>query len=198
MKRILAVAAVLLMGGCSLQQSSPPVTEYRLKPLGIEKVRDSGSCKETILRIGLVQSSSLLQRQNIYYADDSLRQYIYTRSRWAEAPDKQLQHLFESVIAQTGLFKSVITYISEARNQQLLEVKVTDFMQYFGHDGAYVHVAMELTLIEQESMRVLSTRNIELKKATASPDAQGAVEALNVLMHETLVQTRAWLEGECR
>lgn len=197
MKRILAVGTALIMGGCSLQQTNPPVTEYRLKPLSVEKVRDNGNCKETTLRIGLVQASGLLQRQAFYYADDSHRQYLYTKSRWAEAPDKQLQHLFESVVAQTGLFKSVITYISEARNQQLLEVRVTDFMQYFEADGAYVHLDLELSLIEQDSMRILSSRHFDLKKKCPTPDARGAVEALNALVNETLEQTAAWLGSAC-
>ena len=199
MKATILIAMALFMGGCSLQQSVPPVTEYRLKPYTYDKKYQNSACRDLTLRIGLTQSSSLFQRQAIYYADDSHKQYTYIRSRWVEAPDKQFRYLFEDAVAQSGLFKSVITYVSEARNERLLEMKLTDFMQYFRADGTSdVHFAMDVTLIDQDSMKVVSTKHLDMTKKTATADAKGAVEVFDEIAHETLIQTMEWLDEECR
>ena len=199
MKHAILLVTALLMGGCSLQQKVPPVTEYRLKPYTYDKAYQNSACRDLTLRIGLTQSPSLFQRQAIYYADESNRQFRYVRSRWAEAPDKQFRHLFEDALAQSGLFKSVISYMSEAYNDRLLEMKLTDFMQYFHEDGtSSVHFAMDVTLIDQDTMRVVATEHIDMTKKTATADAEGAVEIFDEMTQGVLLQTMEWLDASCR
>ena len=199
MKYLLVIGFSLLLGGCSIQQSVQPVTEYRLKPYAKQTRFADSQCTVSTLRVALTQSSALLQRQSILYADDSYRQYAYTKARWIESPSRQLRHLFEDAITRSGLFKSVVTYDSQARNDLLLENKVNDFMQYFGSDGkSHVHLSMELILIDQESMQVIATKHVDIKKETVSADAQGAVEAFNQILQEMMAQTMEWLHGECK
>ncbi len=125
------IAATLLVGGCSLQTAAPSVSEYRIKPVGIEKRESLQSCSAKTVRLSLTLSPDLFKSRQIHYADEELRQYVYTRSRWAESPDRQLRHLLESALAQSGLFASVITYNSQAYNDLLFEPKINNFMQYF-------------------------------------------------------------------
>ncbi len=198
MKYIGMVIAMFVLGGCSLQQSVPSVTSYRLKPAMTNSMSAAKACRTKTLRISLTQSSQLLQGQSIYYADENYGEYSYSRSRWAEAPDKQFRHLLEDTIARNGLFKSVITYNSQAYNEWLLESKITDFMQYFEGEKSYVHLSMQLTLIDQDTREVISTWHIEKRKETTTSDAKGAVEAYNLLVQETLNETVEWLNGECQ
>jgi len=163
-----------------------------------DSVSAEQECLIKTLRISLTQSSQLMQSQSIYYADESYGEYSYSRSRWAEAPDKQFRHLLEDTIARSELFKGVITYNSQAYNEWLLESKITDFMQYFEGERSYVHLSMQLTLIDQDTRDVISTYYVEKRKKTATADAKGAVEAYNLLVQETLNETVEWLNGECQ
>lgn len=192
-------ALVLTMSGCSLQTTVPAVNEYRIKPVEIAPYASHDACSEQTLRVSLTLAPDLFKSRQLHYADENFEQYDYTRSRWAESPDRQLRHLFESALAQSGIFGSVITYDSQAYNDLLFEPKLNNFMQYFESDGsAYVHVDMELVLMDQESNRVIATRHIDKRRVTESADAIGAVKGFNAIVHETLNETTGWLDDVCK
>ena len=192
------MAGVLFLGGCTLQTTVPAVNEYRIKPLQIAPYA-AGGCSQETLRVSLTLAPNLFKTRQMHYATEDFSQYDYTRARWAESPDRQLRHLFESVLAQSGIFGSVITYDSQAYNDLLFEPKVNNFMQYFEADGSsYVHVDMELVLMDQESNRVISTRHVDKRRVTESADAMGAVKAFNAVVHETLNETTGWLDDVCK
>ena len=197
--KAMIAAAALLMGGCTLQTTLPPVNAYRIKPIEVAPYGSRNACSEKTLRVSLTLAPDFFKSPQIHYADENFEEYDYTRSRWAESPDRQLRHLFESALAQSGLFGSVITYDSQAYNDLLFEPKINDFMQYFERDGsAYVHVDMELVLMDQESNLVIATRHINKRRVTESADAIGAVKGFNAIVHETLNETTGWLDDLCK
>ncbi|MDX1295135.1 MAG: ABC-type transport auxiliary lipoprotein family protein [Sulfurimonadaceae bacterium] len=197
----LAVTALLLGGGCSLQMqtTAPAVKEYRMQAVSIKPLASAGSCDEQTMKVSLTLSPDLFKSRQIHYADSSLRQYTYTRARWAESPVRQLRHMFEAALAQSGLYKSVVTYNSQVYNDLYFEPKINNFMQYFKPDGsAYVHVDMELTLMDQDSNRAISTLHINKTLPCGSADASGAVKAFNTIVQESLDQTIGWLHDVCK
>jgi cholesterol transport system auxiliary component len=201
MKRhtILAALAVVMLGGCSLQTTGPAVTEYRLKPVTVEKRTAPTACSEQTLKVSVTLAPDLFKSSQIHYADAEFRQYDYLRSRWAESPDRQLRHFVESVIAQSGLFKSVVTYNSQVYSDYYLEPKINNFMQYFNDDGtATVQVDMEFTLMDQESARAVATMHVNRSEPTPTADALGAVKAFNAIMQESLYETIGWLDDTCK
>ncbi|MEA3372417.1 MAG: ABC-type transport auxiliary lipoprotein family protein [Campylobacterota bacterium] len=197
MKQIAIAIVLILLGGCSVQQSVSPSTSYRLKPLMTSSASAAEGCAEKTLRVSLTHSSNLMQNQSIYYVDEAYGEYSYSRSRWIESPSKQFRHLLEDTVARNGAFKSVITYNSQAYNDMLLESKIMDFMQYFEGKTSYVRLVVQLTLIDQDTRKVISTHYVEKRKATETADAEGAVKAFNQLVQEMLSETVEWLNGEC-
>ena len=197
--RTTAVAALfLLLTGCAVQQTAPAVNEYRLQPLKIEKRAARDACTEKTMQVSLTLAPDLFKGRQIHYAGADFAHYTYNRARWAQSPDRQLRHLFESAMEQSGLYKSVVTYNSQAYNDLFFEPKINDFMQYFNADGSsWVHIDMELTLMDQDTSRVLSTLHVEKQAPTESSDALGAVKAFNALVHETLNETIGWLDDVC-
>jgi cholesterol transport system auxiliary component len=197
--RITAVAATLfLLGGCAVQKIGPEVSEYRLRPLQVERHASHDACRDKTMQVSLTLAPDLFKSLQIHYADADFTHYTYTRSRWAESPDRQLRHLFESALEQSGLYKSVITYDSQAYNDLYFEPKINDFMQYFDDDGSsWVHLDMELMVMDQDTARVISNLHVEKRVPTESSDALGAVKAFNALVHETLNETIGWLDDVC-
>lgn len=198
MRTTVAVLILILLGGCAVQQTGPAVSEYRLQPLQVERRAPKDACRDKTMKVSLTLAPDLFKSLQIHYAGSDFAHYTYTRSRWAESPDRQLRHLFESVMEQSGLYKSVVTYNSQAYNDLYFEPKINDFMQYFDADGSSrVHLDMELTLMDQDTNRVLSTLHVEKQAMTGSSDALGAVKAFNALVHETLNETIGWLDDVC-
>lgn len=190
---------VLLMGGCTLQKSVPPVSTYRIVADVNEASYASTGCKEKTLRIALLEGSTLLRSRTIHYADDASMQYGYTKARWVESPSQQLRYLMERSTTQSGLFNGVIPYRSLAKNDLLLETNVNTFLQVIHEDGSSdVHLAMDLALVDQFSRKVLATKQIKLSKETVSADVEGAIGAFNALVSEALDEANRWLNDECR
>lgn len=198
MRIVALLLAGLLAGGCAVQTKVPPVKEYRLQPLEIASRNAHAACRDATMQVSLTLAPDLFKTVEIHYADADFTHYSYTRARWAQSPDRQLRHLFESVLAQSGLYKSVVTYNSQAFNDFYFEPKINDFMQYFDADGSsWVHLDMELILMDQDTNRVIAMRHVDKRAPTPTNDAAGAVKAFNALVHETLNETIGWLDDVC-
>ncbi len=196
---LLLTATLLFWGGCSLQTTIPPVKMYRLNAPIDSKHYDSAGCQNKVIRISLLEGTALLRRQSIYYSDEDSRHYSYTRARWSENPSAQLLHLFERSVSENGLFKGVIPYKSQAKNQWLLENNVHEFMQVINKDGTSdIYLKMDLTLVDEYSKEVLSVQKIRLNKLGVDANVQSAVTTFNTLTETALHQTNIWLNETCR
>ena len=193
------IAVLLLLGGCSLQKTLPPVETYRLDVKTDTGIYKNEGCRDKIMRVALLEGADLMQRQDIYYMDDASKQYSYTRARWAENPSKQLYHLFERSISASGLFKGVVPYESQAKNDWLLEGNVHRFIQIINSDGSSeAYVAFDLSLIDQFSREVISVKRINLHEKGIEPNISGAVKVFDKLVSKALGEMNGWLNEECR
>ena len=196
---LIFVAIMIFLGGCSLQTSTPSVAVYRLDPVISFKKESSVACQDKVVRLSLFEGTEFVRRQSIYYADRSSRFYSYTKARWSESPARQLQQLFSKSISSNGLFKGVIPYESGAKNQWLMENNVYDFMQIIENNNtSSVYLSMDLTLIDQYTLAVLSVKKIVLKKCGVSANVEGASAAFNALTTTALEETNQWLAEQCR
>ena len=196
---LLLTAIMLFFGSCSLQTTVPPVKMYRLNaPLDTEHYGSTG-CQDKVIRIALLEGTDLLRRQSIYYSDEDSRHYSYVRARWSENPSSQMLHLFERSVSANGLFKGVIPYKSQAKNQWQLENNIHEFMQVIKKDGTSdIYLKMDLTLIDEYSKEVLSVEKITLSKMGVGANVQSAVLAFNELIETSLKKTNVWLDKTCR
>jgi len=196
---LLLITLLLLFGGCSLQTTVPSVKMYRLDAALDADHYSSSGCRDKIIQIALFEGTALLRRQSIYYSDEDSRHYSYTKARWSENPNSQLLHLYERSISANGLFKGVIPYKSQAKNDWLFESYVHEFTQVIKKDGTSdIRVSIDHAIIDQVSREVLSVNKIVLSQTGVNSDVQSAVEAFNTLLETSLRQTNVWLNRECR
>jgi ABC-type uncharacterized transport system auxiliary subunit len=196
---IMLGSLVLLLGGCSIQKSVPPVAAYHIAADPGEASYAGTGCRDKTIRIALLEGSDLLRSRTIHYIDDASLDYGYTKARWVESPSRQLRYLLEHSVAESGLFNGVIPYRSQAKNDLLLETNVNTFVQVIHEDGSSdVHLSMDLSLIDQFSRKILATERIVLSRETVSADVEGAVEAFNAVVSDALAVTNKWLDNECR
>ncbi|OQX58417.1 MAG: hypothetical protein B5M52_05540 [Helicobacteraceae bacterium 4484_230] len=200
MRLVLILGTVLMLfGGCSLQKTVPPVETYHLDVKTDTGTYENRGCRDKIIRVSLMEGADLMRRQDIYYTDDASKQYSYTRARWIESPSRQLYHLLERSISAGGLFKGVIPYKSQARNDWLLEGNIHRFIQVINSDGSSeIYVSIDLSLIDQFSRKVISVKRIYLHEKGVEPNVKGAVRAFDKLMKNVLKETNSWLNDECR
>jgi ABC-type uncharacterized transport system auxiliary subunit len=197
------IAAVLglslfVLSGCSLQTKVPPSAKYRLDvPTDVAAVKESG-CRDKVLRLGLIESSTLLNGQNIYYSADSGQSYLYTKSRWIEDVNHQLANLLERSITKRAVFKDVLPLQSLAKNDLLLETNIYDFSQQIHDDGTTtLHLSAKLVLVESYTRNIVSTKFFEMQKKEEEGNIKGAIQGYSALVSQLLQETNSWLEASC-
>lgn len=198
--KIATVCGLVLftLGGCSLQSKVPPTSKYRLNVSTDAPASGVEGCKEKVLRLGVVESSTLLNSHNIYYRADNGRSYIYTKARWIEDVNHQLANLIERSITKRAIFKDVIPLQSLAKSDLLLETNIYDFSQKIHDDGTTtLHLSVKLTLVEPYSRSIVAARFFEMKKEEKEGNVEGALKGYNTLVSQLLKETNSWLEESC-
>jgi len=186
------------LGGCSLQSKVPPTSKYRLEVSTDVARADVQSCKEKVLRLGMIENSPLLDGRNIYYSTDSGQTYDYTKARWIEPVSQQIAGLIETSITRKAIFKDVIPLRSLAKNDLLLESSIYDFSQTIHEDGSTtLHLSMKFVLLQQYERTIVATKFIELQQNEKEGNIEGALKGYNLLVARLLQEMNSWLEESC-
>lgn len=196
--RNLLLLSFLIFTGCSV--TYPPISEYRIAPEVKQIVHNTDSCKDKSLKISQVFSSSSLMSKKMKYAQDNYKEYYFSESEWADAPNKVItKELLKSVRA-TNIFSNVTSFKSRTKSDMILETSVEDFMQYFSDDSSksYVNIVMTMSLIDAKSSKNIETKTFEKILEVESINAQGGVDALNSAFSTILSQSSLWLEDVCK
>ncbi|MEN8146759.1 MAG: ABC-type transport auxiliary lipoprotein family protein [Campylobacterota bacterium] len=196
-KLIIAVI-ISLLSGCSLQNKVPPTSKYLLKTSKNSAVSTAQGCQKKVLRIGIIESSALLNTRDIIYETDTGRSYSYTKARWMNSVNSQLSDLLAASITRHKSFKSVIHLKSFAKNDLLLESSIYDFSQTIHDDGSStLKVAVKLVLLEQYRRNIVASKLIEIEKKDVGGDVDSAVAGYSAMVSELLQKSNAFLDANC-
>jgi len=199
MRYILALISILILSGCTT--TTPAVTEYRvITDMTKPKMVNSGGCRDKSLKIAQAFSSSSLMSHHMPYMQGNSKQYIYTESRWSEAPNIALTREFLKHIKKTKLFKNVLNPKSRSKSDLVLEINIIDFMQYFNADEttSYVNVEVYLTLVDIKSGVSIATESFNSKVDVETLNAEGGVKGLGLALKKVIDDSTKWLNGVCK
>jgi ABC-type uncharacterized transport system auxiliary subunit len=189
---------LFLFGGCSLQSKVSPVSKYRLDISTDTAVSKVEGCREKVLRLGMIESSPLLDGRNIYYSTGSGQTYTYTKARWVESVNLQLINLIETSITKKAIFKDVIPLRSLAKNDLLLESSVYDFSQTIHEDGSTtLRLSVKFVLLQQYERNIVATKFFEMQQREEKGNIEGALKGYNTLVAKLLQELNGWLEESC-
>lgn len=187
-----------IFDGCSIQSKVPPSTKYQLDVATDTAATEAEGCRDKVLRLGMIESSLILNASNIYYSVDSGPTFTYTRARWVEPLTQQLAKLIETSITKRALFKDVIPLRSLAKNDLLLESSIYDFSQKIHEDGTTtLYLSMKFVLLREYERTIVATKFIEMEQKEQNGDIEGALKGYNMLVAQLLKETNSWLEESC-
>ena len=194
---IFTAIAVFLFSGCTLTQ--PFVSEYRINAQVKSKASDAKKCSQKSIKVAQSFSTSALASSKMNYAKGAHKQFAYTQSEWADAPNRAINAQIVKLLRETKLYKSVQTSKSRSASEFIVEINIEDFMQYFNEDEteSYANVLVSLTLLETASNKVIATQTFASKMKSQTLDANGGVNALNSALEDVLAQMNVWFIGVC-
>ena len=195
----LLVLLLPFMSACSLQSKVPATAKYMLEvDTDMPKSQERG-CKDKVLRMGLIESSTMLNSSAIYYRTDALRSYDYKRARWMDSVSHQVIDLMTQSIIKHDTFGSVVNFKSFAKNDHLLETNFYDFSQTLHEDGtSSVRMFVKLVLLEQYHRNIIDSKFIEIKIDGLEPNVEGAMQGYDQLTTKYIKHLNAFLDRNCQ
>lgn len=189
---LLALATLLLLGGCSAKDATLKPYNYTLEPM--IKLERFSVANHDVLKVAYIDApSGLNSRAIIYKKEGAMLPYKY--GTWSETPPLKLQYLITEALQDQHHFGSVISGTSMASNNLVLEPIIQNFEEVFREDGtSYVHASIRFRLVEIKTGEVLGSIKLSSKKdVTNTHGAEGAVEAFNAATADVIQSLSIWI-----
>lgn len=197
-KYILIIASLFLFSACSINK--PAVAEFRINTNLILSDENAQMCLDKSIKVAQAFSSNSIMSIKMNYAQGPNKQFVYSQSQWADAPNRAITSEVERLLKESKFFKSVQTSKSRSNNDLILEISIEDFMQYFNAESteSYAIVALSMSLLDATTNSVVASNSFKSRVQVKQLDAEGGVEALNSALEELLAQTYHWFVGVCK
>lgn len=194
---IFLVIGALFFISCSAPK--PAAVEYRINMDTITTNFDKSTCRDKSLKIAEAFSPSYLMSLNINYVLGKNKQFAYSQSKWASAPNRFIGAEVEKLLRDMSLFKTVQTSKSRTKSDYILETNVEEFMQYFDADSTKSDskVVIVLSLIDSASSQVIASKSFSSQIESKTLNAEGGVEALSLAFKNVLQESTLWFEELC-
>jgi cholesterol transport system auxiliary component len=186
----------IFVTACNFRETTPPIKSYFIASESVAMPRvNRRSLSSLTLKLLPVRSPVPLRTTRIYYKGDSFSLNTYAFSRWADSPSVMLQMKLIKYLEAAALFRSVLPSTSKARVNFFLDTTLFDFSHHIHSESSEGVISVEFRIIDTASKKVVSSFATTVRKATPTPDAPGAVIALNQAADTLGRELLNWLKG---
>ena len=186
----------IFVTACNFRETTPPIKSYFIASESVAMPRvNRRSLSSLTLKLLPVRSPVPLRTTRIYYKGDSFSLNTYAFSRWADSPSVMLQMKLIKYLEAAALFRSVLPSTSKARVNFFLDTTLFDFSHHIHSESSEGVISVEFRIIDTASKKVVSSFATTVRKATPTPDAPGAVIALNHAADTLGRELLNWLKG---
>lgn len=198
-KFLVTMGFMFIFFGCSVKTVPPPVEYTLYTTTQIEKPKDS-TCKEKNLKIFEPFGSLEYTASDMYYMILPYEEDRFSQSSWAQSISSMIYAAVVDALRDADLFKGILNYTSLSQGDQILEMEINDFKQYFSHDekSSYVISDITFTLVDSGNLGVIAQKRIKRQISSKTLDAKGGVKALNTAFAQTLQEMVSWMKRSCQ
>ena len=203
MKRTVLTTGVVLLLAASLSgcspfpnkgDSSPPVT-YLLqwRPPSTEQGGGAQGRCGTLL-ISAPRSAPGFDTARMAYVRQNYRIDYFAHHRWADDPARMLRPILVEALGFSGLFRSVTADRGAVDARLRMDTKLLRLQQVFGSGGSKVELSVRVTVVDNQSGRIVYAQLFDLNEPAPSANPYGGVVAANravaALMRELVAALR--------
>ncbi len=189
--------AIVLSAGCSnlKPEASPtPPSYYSLDAPGgtpAPAQRAPRSSGYTVI-VNTPSAAAGFDSQRILYVRQAHKLEYFAHSEWVDPPARMLAPLIVTALEATGAFRAVVSVPGSASGELRLETEVLMLQQEFLTKPSQVRIGLRAYLVENDTRRVVATRDFEVLRASPSEDPYGGVQAANAAVRAVLQQLAAF------
>jgi len=191
--KIIMLSLGLLLSACSSPR--PAAQEYIVAPeLQVSQTQQSKYTNATV-KVENIYAYNNLQSRHMYYVEDNLKKFYYTKSQWALSPKSMIHQEVMKMLTQTKAFGFVQTPKSKVEAAFVLETKVNDFTQYFENNDSksYAVVSITFTLVNAKKHNIVASKTFSSKVQTQKLNAVGGVYALSTALSNVMHDASVWI-----
>ena len=204
--RVVTLLAVFLgLAGCSLLMSKPvsPPAFYTLDggqflaPGVPARVRDGPEAGLTLIIASTVASAGF-DSPHLMYTREAHRLEYFAHSLWVDTPARMLTPLIAAAVTRDGVIRAAVLAEGVPSGELRLLTQIECLQQDFGVHPSRVRFTLRATLVDEETHRVLATREFDQVQEAASEDPYGGVVAANRAVATALLALAAFTNDVAR
>ena len=181
--RVLA-ALCLVLAGCAIPPAEPPLTSALLDQMPADVPRHAPSGRT--LLVFPPEARPGLDTQQMAYTQRPHHLAYFARHQWAETPPQMLQPLLVRTMEATGAFAAVVAPPHGTRATLGLRTEIVELVQDFAPQPPVLRLSVRARIDDEESGRVLGTRDIALQEPMRDATPAAGVQAANEAMAKAL------------
>jgi cholesterol transport system auxiliary component len=198
MLRAALLLSLALLGGCAMgPKSGDGMARYDFGLLRADK--EANPRLEHPLLVAAVSAPAWMDNAGIYYRlayQDATRPQAYAQSRWVMPPAALLGQRLRASIARANK-AAVFTPADGVRADYTLRVELEEFSQVFDTaDKSRAVVRLRASLIRNRG--VVAQQGFGIERASATPNADGGVQALIAASDEAGSSLIDWLAANMK
>ncbi|AKF25155.1 hypothetical protein YH65_06925 [Sulfurovum lithotrophicum] len=189
--RIVLLLGFLLLNGCSFKEA-PVMKVYTLVTPAVSAV-PSAQYRNKILKVSYPVALNEKLADEMHYSYSLTDRGSYLNSRWSNDAGRLLQGNIIQTLSHAKLFKVVVPYMSDVKENLRLEATVFDFSHHVRGEASYAVVSIQFTLMNAETGKLIKAKRFSYREPTPTIDARGYVEATNRIMAKLSKDLIHWL-----
>jgi cholesterol transport system auxiliary component len=199
MRTISACAAALCVvaAGCSAIKptaSPTPPIYYSLDASRVAATvapRATGTAPYALI-VNETQAAAGFDSQRIIYVRQPHKLEYFAHNEWVDPPARMISSIIVGALEQSGVFRAVVSSPGSASGELRLETEVLFLQQEFTSTPSRVRFVLRAYLAEDNTRRVVATRDIEAVVPAPSDDPYGGVQAANAAVQNVIGQLAAF------
>lgn len=189
--------SLLAIGACSLLQpaATPHPSFYSLDGLP-GKTQPVAPISAPTLIVSPPHAAPGYDSQRIIYMREPHKLEYFAHSEWIDPPARMLAPLLVAAIEKTGAFRAVVLTPSTAAGELRLDTEIIRLQQEFksqpGSQPSQVRFTLRAHLIDENTRRVVASREFDTAVPVSSETPYGGVVAANRAVQSTLENLAAF------
>jgi cholesterol transport system auxiliary component len=179
--RLLSIAALALLGACTLMPQREPIHLYALpaSPLDATAPSDAASVDAT-LRLATPQAGGLLDSARIVVIPEPHRPSVYQGARWADAAPVLIRNRLLDAFQEDGRVSRLVHTDAPLPADLELFSDLRAFQSEYVDGLPQAVVRLEVRLVDAQSQRLLASRRFTQRQAADTTDIPDVVDAFGL------------------
>ncbi len=192
----LALVVTTLLAGCLGGASAPSRTYYVLQDRAPPEAAKPRAAGGKSLVIAGASADVFYDAESLVFSRHPGQRAYYQFASWTDRPSRMVMRLAERRLDASGQFASVARLTAGLRADLLLNIVVVEFYHDVAVNPPVVRVELTCELIEWRSRSLLAQRTFTQSVPVKKDDAEGAADAFDRAIADTLNTIVPWVETE--